>query len=482
MACKCVCCLGALHMATKWPRLRKPSGRAPLVFLMAGEPSGDALGAQLMTALRREYGPELRFAGVGGDKMTAQGLSSLFPMAELSVMGFVELVPVLPRLMRRLSQTIAAARATSPDLVVGIDAKAFCLRVHGALSADRARQQPSGEAGPRLVQYVAPSAWAFADAPRRASKLSHVVDELLCLLPFEVPLFEAAGVPSTFVGHPAALDCSEAATGWRGRDIHGVVRNALCVLPGSRAEEIAANLPPMLEAAEKVAASHRLSGHVIDRLLLPTPPAVRAAVEAHLCGRPEGGLRAVVTSSERERHDAFGTSRLALACCGTVNVELARARTPQVAVYRSSRVTSWIVRHLLRPTTPYATLPNILRSRAWQSTLAADAAPSSSSSPWTGAPPPTSRAKGDASFDGARTHDEGPSRTPALIPELLFEQCTADAIASAAIGLLADPSAAAAQAQASAQAIESMVARDTNGCPVQSATAAARALLHHLPV
>ena len=184
--------------------------RSPLVFLCAGEPSGDAIGGKLMRALRQEHGGPLRFAGIGGQAMQAEGLHSLFPMEELSVMGFAEVLPRLPRLRARLRQAIASVRELQPRVVVGIDSKAFNLRLLRALA-----DQPAGPAGPcaltshqrpALVQYVAPSAWAFRDAERRASRLAGWLDELLLLLPFELPLYRRAGVRCTFVGHPSLKD------------------------------------------------------------------------------------------------------------------------------------------------------------------------------------------------------------------------------------------------------------------------------------
>ena len=172
--------------------------RTRCIFLCAGEPSGDAIGARLMAALRRESPQPVHFAGVGGARMEAEGLRSIFPMADLSVMGFAEVLPALPRLAYRLWQTVRAARELGPRVVVGIDSKGFNLRLLSALARGR---QPGHTAGhPALVQYVAPSAWAFADAPRRAAALCGRVDHLLALLPFEPPLFEDAGVRCTFVG------------------------------------------------------------------------------------------------------------------------------------------------------------------------------------------------------------------------------------------------------------------------------------------
>jgi lipid-A-disaccharide synthase len=408
-------------------------------------------------------------------------------------MGFGELIPRLPRLALRLSQTIAAARDARPDLVVGIDSKAFCLRVLAALSADRRRRathsegtlRAAGAEAPALVQYVAPSAWAFADAPRRAARLAAIVDELLVLLPFEPALYEAAGARCTFVGHPAVADAAHERSASDGAPPlsdalddalrSGAPRSALCLLPGSRRHEVATHLPLMLDAAERIAQHASSSGSssggsggggtgdiddigssgsigAINCLLLPAPPSVRSLVEEAVRARPAGSMRAIVCS-ETERHAAFSASRLALACCGTINAELALAGTPQVALYRSSPLTAFIVRQVLKPVIRHATLPNLLALR----------------------PPPAT-----ANDEVARALGAAPSGT-APIPELLFEQCTADGVARAAMRLLADPEAAAAQAVHAARALDTLAVRDAYGQPVPSATVAARALLRHLP-
>ena len=473
---------------------RQAARATPLVYMLAGEPSGDAIGALLMAALRREYGAPLRFAGVGGSRMTSAGLRSLFPMSDLTVMGFAELVPALPRLAMRLLQTVLAVRADTPHMVVGIDSKGFNLRVLRHLSSARRSRthMPSAaddeQPTPILVQYVAPSAWAFADAPQRAARLAETVrlDELLVLLPFEAPLYQSAGIRCTFVGHPALEPEVEGAQerfthgdssperlphgGSSSDDVSSTVpplppqaSSALCLLPGSRPHEIEANLPLMLQAAELIAvevatrfdrsgSSAELSAQVtpstgiIDHLLLPVPLSLRDAVEAHLRARPPGSLRAQVLH-DSERHRAYAHSRLAIACCGTVNVELARARVPQVAVYRSSRLTSWFVRHILRPSTPYATLPNILQGLGQGRVRAA----------------------------------EGQEGVRRRIPELLFEACTAEAIAREVVRLLRDPREAQGQVDAASDAVGELVTKDEDGRVRSPATVAARALLRHLP-
>ena len=164
-------------------------------FIVAGEPSGDRLGAALMGALRTLH-PDARFAGVGGALMQAQGLVSLFPMEELSVMGIIEVLPKYRALKRRIAQTSAAALAFAPNALITIDSPDFCLRVAGLVKA----------ATPdlRTIHYVAPSVWAWR--PKRSVKMARVIDHVLALLPFEPPLMQGAGMSCDFVGHPVVSE------------------------------------------------------------------------------------------------------------------------------------------------------------------------------------------------------------------------------------------------------------------------------------
>ena len=167
---------------------------SPLIFLIAGEASGDQLGADLMTSLKKME--DVRFAGIGGEAMAAQGLQSLFPMEELSLMGFFSILCHLRSLLQRLTYTVAMIQTLKPDVVVTIDAPEFSFRV-----MERLHKLPQR---PRLIHYVAPTVWAWR--PGRAKKVVRFLDHLLCLFPFEPPYFEKYGLKTTFVGHPIAKD------------------------------------------------------------------------------------------------------------------------------------------------------------------------------------------------------------------------------------------------------------------------------------
>src|SRR5436853_1384259 len=199
---------------------------APFIFIIAGEPSGDALGGALMAALRERAGDGLRFAGIGGESMAEQGLSSLVPLSDLAVAGIAEVLPRAPLILRRVRETVRAIREMQPDAVVTIDSSGFSWRI-----AHRLRR--AGERLP-LIHYVAPMVWAWR--PGRARRMARWYDHLLALLPFEPPYFERAGLSCCYVGHPVLESGADRGDGRRFRASHGLTADELLitVLPGSR--------------------------------------------------------------------------------------------------------------------------------------------------------------------------------------------------------------------------------------------------------
>ncbi len=313
-----------------------------LVFLVAGEPSGDVLGARLMAALKARD-PAVRFAGVGGPGMAAEGLDSLFPMSDLAVMGLTEVLPHLPRLLRRIAQTVEAAVRLRPDAVVTIDSPGFSFRVGRRLR---------GRAGP-LIHYVAPTVWAWK--PWRARRIAGFLDHLLVLLPFEPPYFEAVGLPCTFVGHPVVEGGADSGDGQAFRRRHGVPETApvLCVLPGSRRSETDRLLPVFGDTLAELARRHTEL-----RVVVPTVDTVADHVTAAVARWP---LPATVVRGESEKRDAFAAADAALAASGTVALELAMAGTPAVIAYKLGAATAWLVRRLIR--VRYANLVNLILDR-----------------------------------------------------------------------------------------------------------------------
>lgn len=328
-------------------------GAGPLVYIVACEPSGDALGAGLIAALRRRSGGAVRFAGLGGERMAAEGFRSLYPLREFAVMGFAEVLPRIPRLLRRQRAIVRDIRARRPAAIVTIDSSSFNKRL-----ADRLIR--AGVAAPR-IHYVAPMVWAWR--PGRVHGMARRFDHLMTLFPFEPPLFEAAGLPATCVGHPAIE--AEQGDGAAFRHRHGIGPEAplLCILPGSRPGEVTRLLPVFGAAVARLRA-------VVPglRVVAPTVPLVAEAVETALAG---WGLPAATVRSESEKRDAFAASDAALAASGTVTLELGLSGVPMVVAYRAHPLTIWLAARLIR--VPHVSLVNILLERGLVPELLGDA-------------------------------------------------------------------------------------------------------------
>ena len=320
------------------------SRQKPLIFIVSGEASGDNLAGRLMAALKAKTEGRVRFAGVGGPQSEAHGLKSLFPMRELSLMGLAEVLPHLPRLIKRLNQTVAAARELKPDVIVTVDAPGFCLRFAHHMKGS----------GIPIVHYVAPQLWAWR--PGRAKKLAKRVDHLMALLPFEVPFFANYGIPCTYVGHPAIESGAMRGDGPAFRKRHGLPAGVpvLCVLPGSRSGEVRRMLPVFGEALR------RLTKTYPDlRVVIPVAASVAEEVDALTKDWPLPVIRVV---AEEERFDAFAACDAAMTKSGTVTLELALAQVPMVVAYRVAQATAFLVRRM-GVSVEHASLVNLLAGR-----------------------------------------------------------------------------------------------------------------------
>jgi lipid-A-disaccharide synthase len=306
----------------------------PLIYVVAGEASGDALGAGLIRALRAETEGAVRIAGIGGDQMAAEGLESLFPISEMAVMGIFEILPRAPKLLGRIKQTVADIQARQPAAVVTIDSKAFTMRVNKRLHAAR---QP-GE-GPKLIHWVPPTVWAWR--PGRAKVIAGYLDHLLALFPFEPPYFEQHGLGTTFVGHPAAA--AEPGNGARFRGRFGLPAHApvLGVFPGSRPGEVRRLLPVFSEVVDRLAA--RYQGL---RLVLPTVPVVEELVRA---GTAAWRVPTSLITDRTHKADAMAACTAALAASGTVTLELTLAGVPTVVAYKVNAFSAAVARKLVNP-------------------------------------------------------------------------------------------------------------------------------------
>lgn len=317
----------------------------PLVWLIAGEPSGDLLGAGLMAALSERTGGRIRFAGVGGDEMAARGLDSLFPISDVAVMGLAEVVPRIGMIRRRIGTTAKRILEDRPDVVVSVDSPGFCQRVWKRLAGS----------GIPLVHYVAPTVWAWK--PGRARTFAATLDHLMVLLPFEPPYFEKEGLACTFVGHPVVEFSEDAGDGPGFRAAHGISADAtvVCVLPGSRRGEVDRMLPAFRDAAERL-----LEERPETAFCFPTLPHLEAALGKRLAEWPG---RAVVAASRSERRDAMAASDVAMAASGTVSLELAGAGVPHVIAYRMNPLTVAVFRMLRTARLRHVNLVNILLER-----------------------------------------------------------------------------------------------------------------------
>lgn len=316
---------------------------ALLVFVIAGEPSGDGIGARLMAALRERSGGRVRFAGIGGPAMTAEGLESRFSISELAVMGVIEVLPRAPHLLRRMRETAAAIRRLRPAAVVSIDAPAFCFGVWRRLRG----------AGIPLIHYVAPTVWAWR--PGRARKYARTIDHLMTLLPFEPPYFEREGLGCTFVGHPVLESGADAADGAGFRARHGLGGSGpvLGILPGSRRGEVERLMPCFGAAVARLA--DRFPG--LD-VVVPAIPSLVPEIEAKCRNWP---VRPLVISETEAKFDAMAACDTAIAASGTVALELALAGVPMVIGYRLNPVTAALVKRMVR--VKYANLINLLLDR-----------------------------------------------------------------------------------------------------------------------
>jgi lipid-A-disaccharide synthase len=315
------------------------------IMLVCGEPSGDQLGAELITGLRTLSGDTTRIVGVGGTAMAAQGLNSLYPLDATAVMGLREVVPRIPEILRRVRIAADYALATKPDALVCIDSPDFTHRIARAVK----RRDPSIP----TVNYVAPQVWA--SRPYRARKMAKYFDLVLALLPFEVPFFEAHGVHAAFVGHPVIERATRMTGGEALRAGLGIAPDTplLVVLPGSRMSEVTLLLPVFRDAVAELAKS--VPGLVC---VLPTVPNVSARVRE---GTRDWPTPLHVLEGDGGKFASFDAADVALAASGTVTTELALSQTPMVVGYKLG----WLTYALARPfiVAKFATLVNILLDR-----------------------------------------------------------------------------------------------------------------------
>ncbi len=307
--------------------------RALRIFLVAGEPSGDILGARLMRGLAARLDGRVAFSGVGGPAMTGEGLASLFPISDIAVMGILPVLARLPLVLRRIRETAEAAIAARPDVLVLIDSPDFCHRVAARVRAARPET--------KIVLYVSPTVWAWRSG--RAAKIARFTDRLMALLPFEPEAHRLlGGPPTTYVGHPFLERLAEVRPA-EGRRLPtpGARPLRLLVLPGSRRSEVTRLIGVFGDTL-------RVLGPRVGpyEVLLPAVDHVRAEIEAGVADWP---VRPTLLAGEAAKFAAFRAADAALAASGTVTLELALAGVPMVAAYRLDWIGRLIKRFLQVP-------------------------------------------------------------------------------------------------------------------------------------
>ncbi len=351
---------------------------APLIAILAGEASGDQLGANLIVALRQRY-PDARFVGIGGSRMQALGFASWYHIRELSLFGFSEVIRHLPRLLRLRRELLKRLLAARPSVVIGIDAPDFNLAVERRLKS----------AGVRTVHYVSPSVWAWRE--KRAQKIGRSADLVLCLFPMEPEIYARHGIDARFVGHPLADRFALVADRAGARAALQLPQQSpvLAVLPGSRLSELSRLGEVFIHAAARVSAA--LPGL---RIVIPAANAqlhaALAKLLAHAPATPHPPLLL-----QGHAHEAMLAADVVLLASGTATLEAMLAKRPMVVGYRVSALSYRIARALRMIKTDVYSLPNIL-SRA-----------------------------------------SGMGNTP-LVPELMQDQCTAENLAAATLALFGD--------------------------------------------
>jgi len=316
------------------------------VMLVAGETSGDTLGAALMSSLKAALGDKIRFSGVGGARMEAEGLSSVFPMTDIAVMGPREVIPRLPLILRRMRETVRHAVEEKPDLVLIIDSPDFTHPV-----AKRIHKKAPDIL---IANYVSPSVWAWRRG--RAKSMATYLNKVLALLPFEPDFFRAeVGLDCAYVGHPAIEKIASAEEGEAFRKRNGISEEApvLLLLPGSRMNEVKRLIGLMGETAG-ILVDH----HPDLKLVIPVVPHVHDVVAEGVKSWP---VKPILADGESEKRGAFAAATAALAASGTVSLELGLARIPMVIAYKIDRIAAWVVSRLLK--VPTVVLVNLILDR-----------------------------------------------------------------------------------------------------------------------
>jgi lipid-A-disaccharide synthase len=311
--------------------MRTGAGVGRKIFLIATEESGDRLGANLMKVLRQRLGGAVQFEGVGGRAMAIEGLTSRFPIEELSIIGLAAVVRQLPAIMRRIRETADAVIAAAPDILVIIDSPDFTHRVAKRVRA-RAPHIP-------IVDYVSPTVWAWR--PGRARAMKPYIDHVLALLPFEPQSYENLhGPPCSYVGHPLTEQIGQLRPNAEEQKRRAGKPPVLLILPGSRRSEIEHHM-----TAFGMTLTRLQEEGIAFEAVLPTMPHLTEPIAAAL---KYWKVQPRIVIGEEEKRAAFRIASAALAKSGTVTLELALSGVPMVAAYRTGAMEAFVLRRAIR--------------------------------------------------------------------------------------------------------------------------------------
>lgn len=311
------------------------------IALVAGEASGDILGAGLMASLKQRH-PNVQFIGVGGPKMEAEGLVSMFPMERLSIMGLVEVLGRLPELIKRRAKLIKDIIAAKPDVFIGIDAPDFNLGIELKLR----------EAGIKTIHYVSPSVWAWKQ--KRVFKIKKACDLVLTLFPFEAKFYEKHDVPVCFVGHPLANTIPLEVDRVAAKIKLGILQDdkVVALMPGSRGGEVSRLAPVFLKTADIILEHYPNTKFVIPCANQQRKEQIEELLISH---------KLPITLLDGQSHEALAACDVVLIASGTATLEALLYERPMVVAYKLASLTYWIAKRLVK--TPYVSLPNILAGR-----------------------------------------------------------------------------------------------------------------------
>lgn len=325
--------------------LKMQNNKKLKVFIIAGEVSGDVLGARIINEM-----PDAEFVGVGGENMIAAGMTSIFPMSDLAVMGVVEVLAHAKTLTRRIRETVAAIIANKPDIVVTIDAPGFAKNVIKAV-----RKSPNGrkliQNGLRFHHVVAPQVWAWR--PGRAKKYAATFDKLYAFFDFEIPYFTKYGLDTIAVGHPISDVVFEKRGHTKSAKLNGAGEKIIALIPGSRMSEVKRMMPLFRDVTDMLIRN----GYNGYKFVIPTVETTDGYIRDDIKkwrAKPE-----LVPAGMR--YDIYSNAYIAIAASGTVSAELAMMHVPTIVVYKMNPITMWLARMVIR--VKWVSLVNILLNR-----------------------------------------------------------------------------------------------------------------------